>query len=74
MRSGAHRMRGSRRDVVSNEVAGFEAIDAKRLDAVDWWANDTEPETTERVTLIEFLWMGLTGAQPVIFVAHEWLQ
>jgi KaiC/GvpD/RAD55 family RecA-like ATPase len=67
-------MRGSRRDVVSNEVAGFEAIDAKRLDAGDWWANDTEPETTERVTLIEFLWMGLTGAQPVIFVAHEWLQ
>jgi len=37
-------------------------------------ADDTEPDVSERITLIEFTWMGLTGAQPVIFVAREWLQ
>ena len=32
------------------------------------------PDATEKVTLIEFMWRGLRGAQPVIFVAREWLQ
>ena len=37
-------------------------------------ADDTKPNATEKVTLIEFTWMGLRGAQPVILVAREWLQ
>jgi hypothetical protein len=35
---------------------------------------DAEPETSQRVTLIEFTWVGARGAQPVIFVSREWLQ
>ena len=35
---------------------------------------DSEPDSTERITLIEFTWMGVRGAQPVILVAREWLQ
>jgi hypothetical protein len=35
---------------------------------------DAEPDTSERITLIEFVWSGLTGSQPVIFVSREWLQ
>ena len=35
---------------------------------------DSEPDTSERITLIEFLWTGLTGDQPVILVSREWLQ
>ena len=35
---------------------------------------DGEPDATERITLIEFTWFGLTGAQPVILVSREWLQ
>ena len=34
---------------------------------------DAEPDTSERITLIEFLWEGLTGAQQVILVSREWL-
>ena len=37
-------------------------------------AEDAEPDTSERITLIEFLWEGRTGAQPVILVSREWLQ
>ena len=33
-----------------------------------------EPDTCERITLIEFLWTGSAGFQPVILVAREWLQ
>jgi hypothetical protein len=33
-----------------------------------------ELPTSERVTLIEFMWIGAAGAQPVIFVDREWLQ
>jgi hypothetical protein len=33
-----------------------------------------EPPTSERVTLIEFMWFGAAGAQPVILVEREWLQ
>jgi hypothetical protein len=33
-----------------------------------------EPDTSERVTVIEFLWTGSRGAQPVILIAREWLQ
>jgi hypothetical protein len=33
-----------------------------------------EPATSERVTLIEFMWFGAAGAQPVILVEREWLQ
>jgi hypothetical protein len=40
----------------------------------DVQADDSEPEATEKITLIEFTWTGLRGAQPVIFVAREWLQ
>ena len=35
---------------------------------------DAEPGTSERITLIEFMWSGLTGAQQVILVSREWLQ
>ena len=35
---------------------------------------DAEPGTSERITLIEFRWSGLTGAQQVILVSREWLQ
>ena len=35
---------------------------------------DAEPDTSERITLIEFLWEGRTGAQQVILVSREWLQ
>jgi hypothetical protein len=35
---------------------------------------DAEPDTSERITLIEFLWTGPTGEQPVILVSREWLQ
>jgi hypothetical protein len=35
---------------------------------------DGEPDTSERVTVIEFLWQGRTGAQQVILVSREWLQ
>jgi hypothetical protein len=35
---------------------------------------DSEPDTSERITLIEFLWTGLTGDQPVILVSRELLQ
>ena len=33
-----------------------------------------EPDTCERITLIEFLWEAATGEQPVIFVSRELLQ
>ena len=33
-----------------------------------------ERDTSERVTLIEFMWSGLTGTQPVILISREWLQ
>ena len=33
-----------------------------------------EPDISERITLIEFVWSGLTGTQPVILVSREWLQ
>jgi hypothetical protein len=36
--------------------------------------DDDEPDTSERVTLIEFMWVGRTGAQQVILVSREWLQ
>ena len=36
--------------------------------------DDVEPDTCERITLIEFLWMAPTGEQPVIFVSRELLQ
>jgi hypothetical protein len=36
--------------------------------------DDAEPNTSERVTLIEFVWIGQTGEQPVILVSREWLQ
>jgi hypothetical protein len=45
-----------------------------RSGASDWVPDDTEPVTSERITLIEFMWMGLRGAQPVILVSREWLQ
>jgi hypothetical protein len=35
---------------------------------------DVEPDTSERITLIEFVWSGATGAQLVILVSREWLQ
>jgi hypothetical protein len=35
---------------------------------------EPEPPTSERVTLIEFMWFGAAGAQPVILVEREWLQ
>jgi hypothetical protein len=35
---------------------------------------DAEPDTSERITLIEFLWQGRTGAQQVILVSRQWLQ
>lgn len=36
--------------------------------------DDAEPDVTEKITLIEFMWIGLRAAKPVIFVAREWLQ
>jgi hypothetical protein len=33
-----------------------------------------EPDISERVTVIEFLWTGSGGAQPVILITREWLQ
>jgi hypothetical protein len=33
-----------------------------------------EPDASERITLIEFMWQGTTGAQQVILVSREWLQ
>jgi hypothetical protein len=33
-----------------------------------------EPNTSERITLIEFRWQGQIGAQQVILVSREWLQ
>jgi hypothetical protein len=33
-----------------------------------------EPQASERITLIEFMWTGETGAQPVLLVEREWLQ
>ena len=38
-----------------------------------WVAPRPEPDTCERITLIEFLWTGAAGSQPVILVAREWL-
>ena len=35
---------------------------------------DVEPNNSERITLIEFMWQGQTGAQQVILVSREWLQ
>lgn len=35
---------------------------------------DAAPDATERITLIEFMWHGQTGAQQVILVSREWLQ
>ena len=35
---------------------------------------NAEPDTSERITLIEFLWEGTRGAQQVILVSREWLQ
>ncbi len=32
-----------------------------------------KPDTSERIFLIEFVWSGLTGTQPVILVSREWL-
>ncbi len=37
-------------------------------------SDDVEPNASERITLIEFLWEGQTGAQQVILVSREWLQ
>ena len=59
-----------------------QAIDRRRAQALDEWlvdvhgpeAEDTEPDVSERITLIEFLWRGRTGAQQVILVSREWLQ
>jgi hypothetical protein len=36
--------------------------------------DEVEPDASERITLIEFLWTGPTGEQPVILVSREWLQ
>jgi len=52
-------------------------IEAGTTDDEAWTADDlpdAEPETSQRVTLIEFTWVGARGAQPVIFVSREWLQ
>ena len=35
---------------------------------------DAEPNVSERITLIEFLWEETTGAQQVILISREWLQ
>jgi hypothetical protein len=32
-----------------------------------------EPDRSERLTLIEFVWVETAGAQPVLFVAREFL-
>ena len=37
-------------------------------------AEDADLNTSERITLIEFVWEGRTGAQQVILVSREWLQ
>ena len=39
-----------------------------------WAPDDAEPDTSERITLIDFLWEGQTGAQQVILISREWLQ
>lgn len=66
MRSGTDR----RPDLVADTVADWPAIDTDAAESAD----DTEPEASERITLIEFTWVGLTGRQPVIYVSREWLQ
>jgi hypothetical protein len=33
-----------------------------------------DPNASERITLIEFMWHGQRGAQQVILVSREWLQ
>ena len=54
------------------------------LEADDQWAaararhrsapDDVASDASERITLIEFMWHGETGAQQVIFVSRQWLQ
>lgn len=77
MRNSVHQA-GRRPGVRADEVADASANSHGPIDARpgsdDRWADDTEPETSERITLIEFTWFGLTGAQAVILVAREWLQ
>ena len=44
------------------------------LDADRQQVDGAEPQASERITLIEFMWTGETGAQPVLLVEREWLQ
>jgi hypothetical protein len=37
-------------------------------------SDDVEPSASEVITLIEFVWAGSAGEQPVILVSREWLQ
>jgi hypothetical protein len=84
-RHGGARHSGGRRPGAENEVVdwaadhivGRAALDPRLADGHRpsgvCQADDPEPDVTERVTLIEFTWIGMRGAQPVIFVAREWL-
>jgi hypothetical protein len=79
VRSRAGRRRGRRFDVGADRLGDARSVDRVAPDgrpraAGDGSADDTEPEASERITLIEFTWMGFTGPQPVILVAREWLQ
>jgi hypothetical protein len=76
--SRAGRRRGRRPDVGADRLGDARSVDRVAADgrprAGDGSADDTESEASERITLIEFTWMGFTGPQPVILVAREWLQ
>jgi len=52
--------------LVADTVADWPAIDTDAAESAD----ETEPEASERITLIEFTWVGLTGRQPVIYVSR----
>jgi hypothetical protein len=79
-RPGGGRRAGAENEVVdwtSDHIVDWGAVDPRladghRLSGIGQ-ADDPDPDISERITLIEFTWMGMTGAQPVIFVAREWL-
>ena len=83
MRDGTRQSDGRRPAKASVDgLDDWEAIDAVQTGDRLWGEErpaaeaeaETEPDTSERIILIEFVWWGLTGSQPVILVSREWLQ
>jgi hypothetical protein len=82
VRDGARQRGGRRRGQPAADAAVEAFADRLEVDVLSSGTGtpgqlpqaDPEPDASERITLIEFTWVGLTGTQPVILVAREWLQ